>query len=402
LNRFEKHTYFIQNGMFFKVVSSKRVLAQLLGGSRFGLTDTGNPPYDAGGQTFYPSVEGGFRGREFVFVTATVSQAGGQRPDLAGDNFFLLALEKADWSLSDLPGKWTYEGTTEQRDIKRMLLLCYLDANYFYPPKGPGFDTRFYLKANGDVMLSSTSAWTFMAVPAVTGGFRGKLFFTPSHMTFPEEGTIMGLVVVPLEAGKVTVYKRDDMSVVAEREFSDIDVSDNAYWYLKLGKGRMELIVQSTGDVTLMAGSTRFNEDISYLGDDITFMGSRPNQEIRFYAPTSAVVFAPQDTTATIDGVTRTMKRDEFKQLDEGVHSVKADGYLIVEILGASDGWAAWQSYLVSPLDVAKSYEVPQGFVETGGGANVLMYVGVAAVAVVVLVAVAVLRRRRPKAPSTS
>ncbi len=199
--------------------------------------------------------------------------------------------------------------------------------------------------------------------------------------------------MIPLEQGEVTIYD-GGMNAIATNSFTESDVTDMKYWHYELGIGRFDLIAESTGDISFMVGQTEQTAEIDFLGDDITFIGSRPNQEIRFYAPTMAVIFAPETLMANIDGgAPIQMSKDDFRLLDAGVHSVSADKHVIVEVLAAGAGWNSWGSYLIEPSDVDVSFEAPEGFLSKA--ADYTMYIAAAAVAVaVIVVAVFVMRRR--------
>jgi len=89
------------------------------------------------------------------------------------------------------------------------------------------------------------------------------------------------------------------------------------------------------------------------FGDDITFLGAKANQLIRFYVPSHAILFSPKDCSAIIDGEVKSLKKDSFVLLEQGVHSVKADAEVIIQILSVGHpskshiyGSRDWQDYL--------------------------------------------------------
>jgi len=200
-------------------------------------------------------------------------------------------------------------------------------------------------------------------------------------------------IVVPLEEGQVTIYD-GNLNTIDTHTFTETDVQDMDYWYYDLGIGRYSLIAESTGDIAFMVGQTMGTTEIDYLGDDIAFIGSRPNQEIRFYAPTMAVIFAPETLTINIDGgAPIQMAEDDFRLLDSGVHSLSADKHVVVEVLAAGAGWNNWGSYLIEPSDVDVSFEAPEDF--TAKAVDYTIYIAGGVVAVAVVVVLFMLRRRR-------
>jgi hypothetical protein len=389
INRLEKKHFYIPSGTFFKLASSERVAAFLGGGSALNEPDGREEP-PGGTSTFYPSTTGGFRGREFIFVAAPATHPFAYSKDRIGYNFYLFALKDTDWSLADAAGIWSTSGQLTQRGTRTLLLQSRLFHQGTHG--GAGSDTVFHLTTANDAEVSSCAIGDFVAVPALTGGYVGKLFYAPEAVTF-EDGRSAAFIVVPLQAGEVKVYD-GDLNTIATHSFTDSDVETRRYWYYNLGVGRFNFIVESTGDICFMVGQTEGSAEIEFLGDDITFVGARPNQEVRFYAPTMAVLFAPEDSTVTIDGgAPLQMKADSFRLLESGVHSVVADKHVVVELLASGVGWNGWGSYLIEPADVDVSFEAPEGLLSKP--VNMILYGGIAAVVVVVVALAAVLMRRR-------
>ena len=396
LDRLEKKFFSIAVGTFFKIVASHRIAALLNGGGNLF-----TPGSDRGGtSTFYPSVTGGFRGREFIFNGAPATHPYAYSVDRVGYNFYLMALEETDWTLADSPGIWSTSAHLAQRGKRTTIIQSRI--HHLGEHNGAGNDVVFHLTTSGDVEVSCCALGDFVAVPAITGGYVGKLFYAPVAVTYEQEGRTAVFIVLPLEEGQVKMYDRE-MNVIATHSFSASDVQDMNYWYNDLGIGRFDLIAESTGDMAFMVGQTEETAEIYYLGDDITFIGSRPDQEIRFYAPTMAVIFAPETLTVNIDGgAPIQMAKDDFRLLDSGVHSVSADKHVIVEVLAAGGipledtaQWDDWGSYLIEPADMDVSFEAPEGFLVEAADNTMYIVVAAAAAAVVVVVIVFLMMRRR-------
>ena len=389
LNALDKATFYVPYGLYFKVVSNRRVGVLLTGGSVAYA-----PGYFSGVATFYPSVNGGFRGTRYIFMPAPATHQYGYTMDLVHYNFFLLALEKSEWRLKDRVGKFEASGSVDPRKAARAVLQSRVDQGGV--SAAVGYDSVFELTTTGDVMVCSAALGMFVYVPSITGGYVGRLFFFPNHATYQQTGRSAVLVIVPLEAGKVTVYRASDLSVMNERSFTDADVAQRAYWFLPLGIGRFDIVIESTGGITVLAAQTyggEITED--FIGDGITFIGSRPGQEIRFFTPSTAIVFSPADQTAIINGEERKLARDQFVILGSGVHTVKGTNYLIVQVVAPGIGWNKWGSYLIEPLDIEASYpEVPELMEK---GIPIIMYASIGAVVVLVAVVVLLLFKRRKK-----
>lgn len=388
LDAMGKATFYIPYGTYFKVVASERVGVLLIGGS-----SACDPGYFSGVATFYPSIDGGFRGRSFVFMPAPATHQYGYTMDLVHRNLYVFALEKADIKLEDRVGKFTASESLDLRKTFGAILQSRVTQGGV--SAAVGYDSVFKLTSTGEVMASSVALGALVYAPALTGGYVGRSFWAPNHATYRQEGRSAVLVIVPLEPGKVTVYRRDDMSIVAEREFTDTDVANKDYWFLNLGIGRFDLLVQSTGDITVLIAQTLQQVSPDFIGDGITFIGSRPNQEIRFFTPSMAVVFSPEDQTAWINGERKELKRDQFVVLGSGVHSVKGTGHLIVQIVApGAQGFQKWGHYLIEPLDIDASFPEVSGLFEKG--IPIMLYAGVGvAAAIVAAVAFFLMKRRR-------
>lgn len=387
LNALGKATFFVPYGLYFKVVSNKRVGVLLTGG-----TYAYDPGYFSGVATFYPTVGGGFRGKHYVFMPAPATHQYGYTADLVHHNLYVFALEDTSIQLKDRVGKFETGESIGRRGVYRAVLQS--RVNHGGVSAAVGYDSVFTMTSEGEVIASSAALGEVLYVPAITGGYVGTLFWVPNHATYQQTGRSAVLVVVPLEPCKVTVYRRDDLSVLAEHTFTDTDVAENKYWFVSFGIGRFDLIIASTGSITVMAAQT-YGGDITpdFIGDGITFLGTRPGQEVRFFTPSTAIVFSPEDQRATIDGETKELKADRFIILGSGVHSVKGTGHLIIQVLAPGIGWQKWGGYLIEPLDVDASYpEVPELLEK---GMPITTYAAIAVVVVAVVAAVIVLGRRR-------
>jgi len=341
----------------------------------------------------YPSADGGFIGKDFVFLAATTTDT--YTEYTRGVNFLMSALEDTDFSLKDSTGKEVTSGSAATREIISQVLACrYQFGESRVVFGGSGNSILFSLESSGRVMVASQSTGDFFYVPAFTGGYRGKEFYTPSYVTRDEAGGSAAILVIPYEVGKVTIYDIN-LEVIAEKTFSQEDVENKNFWFQKFGKIKQNLLIKSEGDISVLSGTTRYLEDPSYLGDDIAFLGSQPNEELRFYAPTSAVVFSPLKASAIINGETVQFEADDYMVLGSGVHTVNADQTLIIQVLGTSVGWISWGAYLIEPMDVTKTYQLSTEKLWTKESELPITLIAGAAIAVAAIIVAFILIRRR-------
>ena len=391
LNRLEKQTFFIKFGTFFKVISSKKVAVFISGGYCMW---AGYHENRMGTMLLYPSSEGGFIGDDFVFMSSMCSDT--YIAYKAGYNLYIAALEKTDIKITSSSGKDVLSASLDQYGVGKYYLNCRIGIEQ--PTFGGGGDSMiFHMKSTGKIIASCVTSRSFIAVPCVTGGFVGRMFYAPVYLTIEEPGSAAAFVIVPIEPGEVKVYD-SRFNIIGERTFTQEDIDKNIFWFRELGSFKGMLLFKSTCDMTVMVGCTylgSIRKDLGPedFGDDVTFLGAKANQLIRFYAPSHAILFSPKDCSAIIDGEVKSLKKDSFILLEQGVHSVKADAEVIVQILSvghpvnltytdpdtgntiSSDYyWTDWGSYLISPADINVSLKVPEGFGETEGGVNVALY----------------------------
>ncbi|MGC9086557.1 MAG: hypothetical protein ACP5IT_10230 [Thermoproteota archaeon] len=388
INRLQKVTFFIPYGTYFKLMTSHRVAAVLSGGS--SAYSSGS---SGGFSTFYPSENGGFRGKSFIFMTVPGSEMYAYRTEVMTHNLNVFALEDTHVRLADFTGKFSTSESLKQREVSRYLLQTRLLT--LSVSSGAGYDIRYVLEASDDVMCASLSRDQVLYVPAITGGYVGKLFWAPDAAREPEVGRSAVLLIVPLEPGKVTIYD-NKLNVLAERTFSSVDISTNSYWFKDFGLGIFDFIIKSTGNITVLAAQTSQNVSEDFIGTGITFLGARPNQEIKFFTPFSAIIFSTQDQTLAIDGQTRELRRDEVVTLGSGLHSLRGTGVSIIEIIAPGPG-SLWKygSYLIEPLDVTKSYEPIESL--TVMSTPLTTYLVIGGVIVIVLVYFFILRKKKVK-----
>ncbi len=105
------------------------------------------------------------------------------------------------------------------------------------------------------------------------------------------------------------------------------------------------IAVNSDGPVTLSfihSGSIEasLGNDGIYggYGAGVAFIGVRPNEETPFFLPTEsyveAYVFADEETTITIDGISRTIEADSYFLItNPGNHKVTSERGVVIQIL---------------------------------------------------------------------
>ncbi len=349
LDEGEVKSVFITCNSSVKVVSDKRVLVYASGGEQYP---------NLGTTCIYPSAEGGFRGREFLILPATIPD-----PLLAEGsmsyNLLIMSLNDSSFELEDLNGSKLDQGSIMRYGMKGYRLWC--RVRHGCRDRGIGSSQLFRLRSSYDVLLFSLGTDGFIVAPALSGGFVGNLFFIPVCAGVMTPKSTPMIVIVPAKACDVVILSRE-LKILGTKKFSEEDVLNSAYWVYRPKELDEPLIIKSSGNITVLVGSAYGSESPEYLGDDIAFMGIRAGEEAGFFAPTAAILFAREDTDVLLDNRSMRLEADKPLMIGGGVHYLKANKSVIIEILGASAGWRSWGAYVPSFNDIEISYQLPKGF----------------------------------------
>lgn len=348
---------------YYKIIADKPIAAWLVGGAAHNWPD--NNYAGCGGSTFYPSVEGSYVGREFIFMAGGTYNA--NTAWLGIDIFTPISpapfetkcygIEHASVSVYDASGNLLY-----QFDI------------------GPGMCVNFpticmeiyHVISTGDIMLQCAGGGNcFTIAPSINGNLVGKVHYGSTFAW--QRGCFL---VVAYEPCHVKVYDVDTGELLYEHTFT----SAGECWYrgglgivtvrptISLEKalelaakannvGTRNLKFESTGNIMVYVGDT---ETIPYeddspagIGDDIAFVGGIEAREFYVYAPTYLVIFAPSDANILINGTSYSLRADHHLTLKgPSLYYILSDQPIIIEVVGQGTGAAAtvndYASYLLS------------------------------------------------------
>lgn len=380
LDRMEKHLVSLPNGTSFKVVSDDLVFVMLLGydGMPPAVATEGPVP-----NTFYPSTDGAYVGKEFIFMACQTT----------GMDYWLFALENSDVTVTRDDGdERTY--SLDVNTYKELMLRPF----------------RVYrVQSTGHIMVQSgrpVDFWgwaTGFSVPSAEGGFLGKVFYTGSNTAW-DAGEDYGFQVSALEDTKVTV-----LDLVTKQTLATEQVEGGSGFRFQATYDA--IVVQSDKPVTLSfvhSGKIEasLGNDGIYggYGSGVAFIGVKPNEETPFYLPTEsyveAYVFSHEETSVTVDGMTRTIEADSyFEVTSPGYHKILSGKGVVIELLH----WPSTpesQGLLYNGVAIPSIQKVdvmPDVTLTPLGEGFPMMYVmiGAAAAVVAIVVVVFVLRRGR-------
>lgn len=394
INAMEVYELTLANETFFKVVSDKMVSALLEGGATRTWESWFLRPAE-GYSTFYPSIEGSFIGREFVFLATKTFWCPGIYL-YEEDMYHVFGLEKSHITVYDAAGGTAAEFDVDARGYSRVELTS---------------GEVYRAVSTGNIMILATYEDAFTYLPSLTGGFTGKHFMA----TRPGDtwaGDKQSCLVIAQEDSEVSVYDitRPGWQIALSGPDVKKSIAAGEVWFNTSIEANKPVGVESTGEVAVLFGGGGIYWGTTYqtsfekpenMGEDISFLAVDAGEEISFYAPSMAIIFASDDVMAEVDGVIGTMEIDGYRVLLEGFHRVSADKPFVIEVLGDANtfselepehGYDDWGSYLIPVQSIGLTYPEPPPI---GGLGELFIYIIVGVVAVVAIVAVVVLRMRR-------
>jgi len=411
LDRMEVHTMYLGTrvssttdpdveGTYFKVVADKKVAVLLSGGSP--------QIYRA---LYYPSTDGGFAGREFIFKAVN----GTWEPVIyvwEWDITIIFGVESAHVKVYDDTGNTLHEFDVSANAYSRLNLIS---------------GKVYRVVSTGRIMISTVSRECFTYGPSATGGFVGRSFYgvmsgVGGSDTF--QGSYQSFVVIAQEDCEISAYSLlkpelqrglgADLAKSLEAGEVFLDASFDQQTPLR---------IDSTGDIMVMFGRGDYAWGLpeselllspENLGDDVSMIPCEADREVKFFAPTGAIIFAPESLSIVIDGAVISMKADEYRILMGGSHTIQSSAPVIVEVLsnantragvGAGGGGLSpqtvhyrfdnWATYLTPTQALEVTYPAPP---PAGSLTELYTYVGAGvSAAVIAVVAVIYVRRRRIK-----
>lgn len=304
----------IRGGRYYKVIATKPVAVSI----------GGDGAYSFGYNTFYPSVEGSYVGKEFIFMAVP----SGYREHV------IFGIESSEVEVYDSAGRKVFEDSVPA---------------YFYVKIDLKEREMYRISSSGNITVSTWSGNSIAACPSINGSFVGRKFFG---------------VTIPWATGAFAVFAYEDSDVIVHGAATPYRrvLRRGEYWY-QSGVGKVYLTFESSGDIAVWTGDIEGPVDhITYMGDDITFIGGREGKEFIFYAPHAvaapggAVIFAWKDTEVYVNETRYVLREDRYLNLKTGFYHVKANNTIIIQILGEDGVFNDWGTYLISSPELTVDY----------------------------------------------
>jgi hypothetical protein len=305
LGPMERHFVSLPNGTAFKVVSDKPVTVLVFSGeipqpdAFEGLTPI----------TFYPSVDGRYVGKEFVFMASQ---------GLSGRPYHIFALEPSEITLVREDG--------EEQKFK-------LEANAHKALSLKTFKV-YRVESTGNIMVQSGGVGgRIFFVPSATGGFLGRRFYTMSSIYW-HPTVKYGFRISALQDTKVRIWDLQFRHLLL-----DFEVKAGETVSVKPRPSEEPgIAVESDEPITLAFVHDGNIEPLWSYGAGVSYLGIRSNEEVPLYLPTNSTVevyiFAYDDSVVMIDDVTFRVKADTYLRVSlRGFHKIASDRDIIVQVI---------------------------------------------------------------------
>ena len=402
LDRMDVHTVYLGTrvssttepdveGTYFKVVANKMV-AVLLGG--------GSPQiYRA---VYYPSTDGGYSGKEFIFKAVN----GTWEPVIyvwEWDITVFFGVESSHVKVFDDAGNKIHEFDVSANGYARLNLVS---------------GKVYRVVSTGRIMITTVCRECFAYAPSATGGFTGRSFYGVMSGVGGGDtwvGSYQSFVAIAEEDCEVSVYSLlkpelqrglgPDLTKTLGAGEVFFDVSFDQQTPLRIDSTGDIMVLFGRGDYAWGATNARAVTYPENVGDDVSDFAVEADSDLSFFAPTGAVIFAPQGLDIVVDGALISMEADEYRVLMGGTHTIRSSAPVIVEVLSDANTIATgeggfvenrfdnWATYLTPVQTLEVAYPPPP---PAGSLAELYTYVGAGvSAAVIAVVALLLLRRRK-------
>jgi len=379
VDEMEKLFVRLPNGTFFKVHTSKPVTVELLGGNVGGEDLDPAMNQGPGIGSFYPAVDGGYVGKEFIFIASQ---------GLTGVPYRILALEESEVTVYKEDGSTLSSYSLKANEYKSFALSAY---------------KAYKVASTGNIMVQSERGY----IPSVEGGYTGTRFYTislPGTSTW-DPTVAYGFQVIAVEEAKVTIY-----DVEFRRKIGEFTVPARSNVTIK--PDSHEVFIESDKPISVayvhhgFAGAGGAGGGGWAYGTGFKYTGVVPDETAYVYVPVStsqeSYVFACKDgTIVTIDGAPIKIDADQYIPLASGLHEVETTENVLIQIVHWPErpefqGISGFGTVVpaVETLDFRKSVEL-QPVPEAETATMTYIYAAVAAVAIAAVAVVYYLKVRK-------
>ena len=306
----KKGNYSIET--FFKVVSDKPIAVLMHGGINY--IEENQETW--GTNLFYPSTDGGFAGKEFIFLSAQSAALVRRK----GEDYVVFGVEDSDVVVQDAKGNVVITKHVAANSSIRLPL---------YPGK------VYRVVSSGRIMVSTWSMLSLTVIPSPLGGYVQKLFFAKPDQT-ETEGSPVLVILAQEKPSHVQVIDTSTGSKIIDKE-----VASRELWLLKREESDLEgksIMIKSSAPIVAFAGSTFTGRmgtsgTLANLANAVFFVGVKPNEPTTFYVPSRGIIFSPKSNAEVkVNRITFTIPKGSYKDIPVGQVTLISNATLIVEV----------------------------------------------------------------------
>jgi hypothetical protein len=382
VNRMELHNTTIPAKTYFKVVADKRIAVLIGGGANYNVQEGIGWTI----HTYYPSTDGGFAGKEFIFKG--FSQIMGDGPVTFAT---LHALENAKVDI--------YEAGRLAKSVEVKANVTLSDLKIL---------RRIYrVVSTGRIILSTWGMFSFTVVPSADGGYVGKHFFVfPNELRGSQE--IAALILINQDKTNNVQIVEPGKGIVAQKT-----LAPNTYWFIhskEVDILRKGLVIKGSEDLMLFMGGTFLQfPSITYMSQGTTFLGIKANIPTTLYTFSKAIAFSPEaDARVNIETIYLDIKKGGYAELPSGLIRITSNATLVIQVIAQNPfsfeqgstmvpfevpALVSWGAYMITAETVRINYPPPKSVKEEE---NALLYGGIG-VAIASLLLLFFLKKRWKK-----
>jgi hypothetical protein len=367
---------------YFKVVADKPV-AVLMHGGRYYFSG-GADGWLNGAGVFYPSTDGGFAGKEFIFLTS-MAQTDTVR---SGWTHVVYAIEDSKVSVYDSKGALVRTVTLKGNESTQISL---------------GRNMIYRVVSTGRIMIGCWGLNSLMVIPSRLGGYKDMLFYAN-----PEQVGEIGNAILIILGQDVPAHVRI-VDIATGTTIKEKDLAPRELWYVNRNIADLNgkrLRIESTGNILVIAGSNAVERprvdpvipnpnDIMLACPSIMFVGVKPGESLTTYATAKIVVFSPEtNARITVEELSFNVERGFYMELPLGLITLTSNATIIVQSIFRTDLYS-FATYLIPAKMPSIVYPPPA----KGGEESTIVYYPLTIAAIVVVVIAVFLMRKRMRKP---
>jgi hypothetical protein len=377
VNRMQLHNTTLPAKTYFKLVSDKPIYASIKGGNGYSFL-----PEWGGVSVFYPSTDGGFAGKEFIFLSdfspaGALLYTGGPGPTIYG-------IEDADVKVFDVDGNIIWQGSIKANQTLNQVKI-------------PNNRKVYRIVSTGRIMFANWGAetyYTYVAIPCPMGGFTGKYFFGSQDAGGREVVAAHYLIINQGKSSNVEIWETHRSGTLAPgSKAQSRSLGPHEEWLLNRGvPDNYNVMIRSNEDVMVFtANANRSNPSLFTMGPGVTFTGVKANVPTSLHIITRGIAFSPEANAEVKAGyMTFFIPKGRYMELPRGLVTITSNATLVIEVMNY---WTYALNLYVAPLIPASAVTITYPPPKKGaGGLDITLIVGL--VIVVIIVGVVILRIR--------